>query len=225
MAPALGLPSASPFCIKLETWLKMAELPYEVRVVQGPPRSSNGKVPWVELGDGRRLADSGAIMATLAQERSVSLDAGLDERSRALAVAITRVLEDHLYWAVVCDRWRVSSHWAQTRVAYFGAQPVPLRWLVPAVARRGVLRALHGQGFGRLDDDAVIARARHDLGALAELLDDQEHWLGRPSSLDATAYAFLASAASPPFDGPLQRAVAQHSNLIAFIERMQQRWW
>ncbi len=28
-APAFGLPNASPFCMKLETWLRMAGLPFE----------------------------------------------------------------------------------------------------------------------------------------------------------------------------------------------------
>lgn len=47
--PCWGMPSTSPFCIKLESWLRMAGLAYEARVLKGPPRSPNGKVPYVEL--------------------------------------------------------------------------------------------------------------------------------------------------------------------------------
>lgn len=223
--PCWGMPSTSPFCIKLEAWLRMAGLPYEPRVLGGLPRSATRKIPYVELPDGRLLCDSGAIMATLGAERGVTLDDGLSERQQALCVAITRMLEDHLYWAVAWDRWVPAERWAITRVAYFGGLPAPLRWLAPPVARRGVLRALHGQGFGRMREDEIMARAARDLGALASLLEGPAHVLGRPSSVDATVYAFVLAALRPPWDGPLQRAAASHPPLVAFCERFEQRWW
>jgi glutathione S-transferase len=223
--PCWGLPSTSPFCIKLESWLRMSGLPFEARVLRGLPRSLTGKVPYVELSDGRLLADSGAIIETLTAERGVDLDAGLDERERAVATAVTRMLEDHFYWALAWDRWMVPAHWQETRVAYFARLPGPLRWLVPPLARRGVRRALHGQGFGRMSSEAILARAERDLVALAGLLGEQQALLGRPASLDATLYAFLVCALRPPFDGPLQRAAARHTNLVAFCERFERRWW
>ncbi|MDX1406576.1 MAG: Tom37 metaxin N-terminal-like domain-containing protein, partial [Saprospiraceae bacterium] len=48
---------------------------------------------------------------------------------RAIATAVTRMLEDHLYWAITWDRWMLDEHWALTRRAYFGWMPAPLRWL------------------------------------------------------------------------------------------------
>lgn len=223
--PCWGLSSTSPFCIKLESWLRMSGLPYEARVPTGLPRSPTGKIPYVELPDGRLLADSSAIIDALIAERGVALDAGLDVRARGLAVAVTRMLEEHFYWAIAWDRWVPPEHWAKTRVAYFGWLPGPLRWLVPPLARRSVFRALHGQGFGRMPDAMILARAERDLEALAGLLGDQEHLLGRPATVDATIYAFLVCGLRPPFDGPLQRAVARHANLTAFCERFERRWW
>jgi hypothetical protein len=43
-APAFGLPNASPFCMELETWLRMAGLPFELvndgmRLVKAPKKS------------------------------------------------------------------------------------------------------------------------------------------------------------------------------------------
>ena len=223
--PCWGMPSTSPFCIKLEAWLRMAGLPYEVRPLQGLPRSPTRKIPYVELPDGRLLADSGAIIDALTAERGVTLDDGLSERQRGLANAVTRMLEDHFYWALVWDRWMVPAHWAQTRVVYFGRLPPPLRWLVPPLVNRAVRRSLDGQGFGRIGEAAILARAERDLAALVGLLGDEEHLLGRPATVDATIYAFLVSALRPPFDGPLQRAAARHAALIAFCERFEARWW
>lgn len=223
--PCWGLPSSSPFSIKLESWLRMAGIAYEPRVLQSLPRSPTRKIPYVDLPDGRLVADSGVIIDTLTAERGVGLDAGLDERARGLATAVTRLLEDHFYWAIAWDRWVPPSHWAQTRVAYFGKLPGPVRWLVPPLVRRGILRALHGQGFGRMTDAAIMARVERDLDALSALLGEREHLLGRPASVDATLYAFLACALRPPFDGPLQRAVARHAGLVAYCERFERRFW
>ncbi|MCB9566016.1 MAG: glutathione S-transferase family protein [Myxococcales bacterium] len=222
--PCWGMPSTSPFCIKVEAWLRMAGLAYEARVIQGLPRSPTRKIPYVELADGRLIADSGVIIETLAAERGVDLDAGLDPRARGLATAITRLLEDHLYWAIAWDRWVPPAHWARTRVAYFGYLPGPLPWLVPPIARRGVRKALFGQGFGRMGEAAIVARAERDLAAVAALLGDEEHPLGRPAVVDATLYAFLVALLRPPFDGPLQRAAAAHPNLVAYCERFERRW-
>jgi glutathione S-transferase len=223
--PCWDMPSTSPFCIKLESWLRMAGLPYEVRALQGLPRSPTRKIPYVELPDGRLLADSGAIIDTLTAERGVTLDEGLSEQQRGLANAVTRMLEDHFYWALVWDRWMVPAHWAKTRVVYFGRLAPPLRWLVPAMVNRFVRRSLDGQGFGRIGEAAILARAERDLAALEGLLGDEEHLLGRPATVDATIHAFLVSALRPPFDGPLQRMVARHAALTTFCERFEARWW
>lgn len=223
--PCWGMPSTSPFCIKVETWLRMAELAYEPRVITGPPKSPNKKVPYVERPDGSVLADSGHIIATLTAGHGVMLDEGLDARQRADVLAITRMLEDHFYWAVAWDRWAIDEHWAQTKKAYFGTLPWPLPWLAPPFLRRSVLRSIDGQGFGRMTTEAIVARAQADLDALAVFLGNQEHMLGRPSSLDATVFAFLEAATSPPWDGPLKHAAERHDNLIRFRDAMKRRWF
>ncbi len=203
----------------------MVEIPYRAQVLRRPPRSSNGKVPYVELSDGTIVADSHAIIASLTASRGVILDDALGADLRAQVALLTRMLEDHFYWVVVWDRWAVAEHWPLTRQAYFGTLPVPLRWLVPPIARRGVRAALRGQGFGRMPGEAILERARQDLAVLSQVLGEREAFLGRASSVDATAYAFLSAALRPPFDGPLQHAVARHANLVAFCERMEQRLW
>ncbi|MCX4244169.1 glutathione S-transferase family protein [Paraliomyxa miuraensis] len=223
--PCWGAPSTSPFCIKLETWLRMAKIPYQARVLNRPPRSATGKVPYIERSDGSLLADSGAIIEALTAEHGVTLDEGLDARSQALQTAVTRMLEDHFYWVIAWDRWIIDAHWAQTRVAYFGALPWPMSTLVPAVLRGPMRRALHGQGFGRLTSEAILERTRRDLAALAELVGDGTAVLDRRSSVDAIAYAFLVAARCPPWNGPLQQAVAARPNLMAYCEAIERDYW
>lgn len=51
-APAFDLPNASPFCMRLETYLRMAALPFEIprfklQQFQGAPK---GKMPYIVDG-------------------------------------------------------------------------------------------------------------------------------------------------------------------------------
>ena len=62
--PAWGLPSPSPFGLKLEAYLRMADIPYECEYVQRMTDSPKRTVPWIQDGD-RVLADSGFIIEYL----------------------------------------------------------------------------------------------------------------------------------------------------------------
>lgn len=43
--PAFGLPNASPFCMKVETYLRMAGLPYEIARNADIRKRRKGKCP------------------------------------------------------------------------------------------------------------------------------------------------------------------------------------
>jgi hypothetical protein len=51
--PALDLPNASPFCMKLEIYLRMANLPYEIVLNADSRKAPKGKLPYIE--DGSKL--------------------------------------------------------------------------------------------------------------------------------------------------------------------------
>ena len=51
-----GIPNPSPFCTKVETYLRMAGIPYEVADAV-PPQAPKGKLPYITDG-GRKIADS-----------------------------------------------------------------------------------------------------------------------------------------------------------------------
>jgi len=46
-APAFGLPNASPFCMKLETYLRMAGLPFELVNSGDVMKAPNHKLPYI----------------------------------------------------------------------------------------------------------------------------------------------------------------------------------
>lgn len=69
--PALGLMNLSPFCMKVEVFLRLAGLPY--RCVDATPlRSPKGKLPVLRDG-GAVVCDSSAIVAHLQQRHAAQL--------------------------------------------------------------------------------------------------------------------------------------------------------
>lgn len=224
-APAFGLPNASPFCMKLETWLRMAGLEHRLDNRGDVFKAPKGKLPYVTV-DGQVIADSQLIVEELTRRHGVTLDAHLTPRQRAEATAFQRLFEENFYWAMVHTRWIDDAGWPLTRQAFFAGMPAPLRWVVPHLARRGLRAQLKGQGLGRHQPAEIIAIGCRDLTAVADFLGDQPYMLGeRPSTLDATAHAFLANLLWAPVDSPLRRHAQARPTLEAYCRRMQARYF
>ncbi|HLA34760.1 MAG TPA: glutathione S-transferase family protein [Rhodocyclaceae bacterium] len=223
--PAFGLPNASPFCLKLETYLRMVDLPYRNRYNGNVKRAPKGKLPYIE-DDGKSLADSGMIVDYLKSAYGDPLDRDLSTASRARGHAIRRLLEESLYWPLLYSRWVDEAGWALTRPAFFDALPLPLRKIVPRIVRAALREELLGQGMGRHTPDEIYRLGCADIDALAGLLGEQAYFLGdAPTSVDASAYAFFANILWTPLDSPLALCARQHPNLPAYCERMRARYW
>ncbi|HBG31746.1 MAG TPA: glutathione S-transferase [Gammaproteobacteria bacterium] len=217
--PAYGLSSASPFCMKVETWLRMTGLAYHP-LLGDPRKAPKGKLPYIEDGD-LKLGDSQLILDYLRAQYNVDPDAGLGAPQRALSMTITRMLEEHFYWVMLHGRWIDPQGWAVTREVFFGALPRPLREVVPRLVRRQLGRDLRGQGIGRHESPEIEAMGAEDMDALAILLGSRPFLLGdQAHSVDAVAHAFLAGTLAFPVDSLIKETVASHANLVAFVERM-----
>jgi len=201
--PAWGL-QPSPFCLKVETYLRLAGIAYRP-VPALPFRAPKGKLPVIVDGD-RKIADSSLIIAHLESSLGQPLDRGLTADQQALAHLIRRTCEESLYFVLLYARWVEPSGWAMTRPAFFGALPPGVRDLVAAMARRGVRAGLRGQGYGWHSGPEVYALGIADIDAVAAQLAPGRFVLGeRPTTIDATVYAFLFSIVAPPLDNPLKR--------------------
>jgi glutathione S-transferase len=205
---AWGSVDLSPFCVKLQTWLRMAGLPYEARVgdVRKMPKR---KLPAIEL-DGRVIGDSGLVIELLRQRHGDPLgDDALDSGTRAQARALRALLETELYFATAWFRWAGADFervYAPEIAAYARGMGVPglLAPLAVRGARRDVLR----------------------LAAVSDYLADKPFISGAaPHTLDATVFAFLHCLLVPPFASPLRDFAQTRANLVAYHERMLARCW
>ena len=215
-----SLPSASPFCGKMEAYFRLTGIEFERRDMSDPRKSPKGKLPFIRDGE-TVVADSGAIIAYLKGRYGDALDEHLSAGERATGLAFQRLIEEHLYFCIVQMRWIRPDNWERAKARYFSKFPVPLRWFVPGLVQKQVRRDLHGQGMGRHTDAEINAMAIEDLRAVSAHLGDNPYFMGTaPTSFDATAYGFLTNILRAPFDLPIQAEVDKLPNLAAYCERL-----
>jgi glutathione S-transferase len=214
----------SPFCIKLETYLRIAEIPYKTgKFARGD--APKGKIPYVHL-DGKFLGDSQLVIEELERrlvaENKPALDAGLSPRDAALARITRRAIEEGFYFNLAYLRWSEEDGFAAVRDEFKKLMP----GFVASLIRRGVRKKLDGQGTGRHSRDEVMAIGAADFEAIAELLGDRPFFLGdAPRVVDCTLYAFLESVLGFPVDSPIKARLAARPNLVAYRARIRERWW
>lgn len=225
---AWGIADGSPFCLKLESFMREAEIPFDVEPFnfrRSFRRAPKGKLPFIEDTDGTLIGDSSLIIALLSQRHGIDLDAPLTPQQAATAHACRRMLDEHLYWVMVYSRWLDEAGWPVIRQALFSRMPVLLQPIAAAVARRGVSKALHAHGIGRHSRATIYALGQQDVEALSRLLGDDRYFFAadRPTLLDLWAHAFIAEIIAPPIPSPLQSATIALGNLVAHCQRLQTR--
>lgn len=217
--PAFGEPSGSPFCVKAMILCDLAGIDWKPDFSGDPRKAPKGKLPVLRAGD-QIIPDSDQIRDYLEQEHGVDFDAGLDNAQRATSRAIIRMMEEHFYFAVVCDRWVDDANWPIVRETYFSMIPSPLRRFVTNGIRKGAFRDLSGQGMGRHSEEERLVRITKDLKALENLLDNQPYLFGdTPTAADATVVAMLSAALATPVATPIVNAIHNSETLNAYAER------
>lgn len=215
---SFGLPNASPFCFKLEAWMQLQGIDYEVVPTMDPRRAPKGKLPCIEDGD-RTVADSRHILEYLKRSRGKDPEAALSPAQRAEAHAFTRMAEEHLYWVLVYSRWIDPGGFAHMGKA-FARMPIPMRWIVPHVAVRNVRNQLHGQGLGRHSRDEIYAFGIEDVEALAARLEGDGFFHGEaPATVDTVLLATLANILWTPLRNPMVERARQLPSLDAYCRR------
>jgi glutathione S-transferase len=217
--PYFGLPDGSPFVIKAMLLLKFAGVEYtEDR--GGFGKAPKGKLPYIN-DDGLIVADSTFIRFHIEKKYGFDFDAGLTPEQGAVAWAIEKMCEEHLYFALLATRWLDDANFAKGPAQFFKAVPMPLRPIVQSLVRRKVEKTLKLQGFSRHTPAERDALAIADIDALATLIGDKAFLLGeKPCGADATVFAFVASVLTPVFDTQIRTAAERHPNLAAYKERI-----
>jgi glutathione S-transferase len=217
--PSFGLPDASPFIMKAEMLLKLAKLEYRTDH-RGFMKAPKGKLPYIVDG-GEIVADSTLIRLHIEKKYGIDFDHGLSPRDRGIAWSVEKMLEDHLYWVLVYWRWMNDANFERGPAHFFKRAPALIRPLAKRMVRGRVRKNLHAHGIGRHSEAEMTRMADRAWDALSNVLADRRYFMGdTPSGVDATAFAFIASALSKTFESPVHTKAQSVPNLLAYRDRM-----
>jgi glutathione S-transferase len=220
-----GIPNLSHFCCKLETYLRLTKIPYEM-VESIPPKAPKGKLPFIEDGD-KKIADSDLIIQHLIQTYGDQLDADLSPAQKGTSLAMKRLLEDHLFWITMYTRWQYSDeNWQVNKKAIFHTFPPFIRDVVASVFRILIRRQIYGHGIGRHSSEEIFQLGRDDLDALSDYLADKPYFMGdKPTSLDATAFGILINTLACPIESPVKEYARSKQNLVDYCQRLMSEYY
>ena len=211
--------------MKLETYLRMAKIPYQVENNFNMLKTPKGKVPYIE-DNGQCICDTGFIIEYLKKTYGDPLDQELNEEGKAIILAFRRLIEEHLYWPMIYARWMEEENWLKIKAFFFDDLPTAMKFIVPKVARKKVKDQLKGHGMGLHSPAEIYQLGNENLKALSNFLADKPYFMGeKPTSLDATAYSFLANIIQPPTPSPLKDFAMNLNNLVTYNNRIKEEYY
>lgn len=222
---SLGVIDPSPFVAKVILYMNIANIPYEaINGSDSLQKAPRGKLPFID-DNGKVIPDSYAIIKHLNEQYNVDINKHLSECEKAQAYLIERSLDEDFYWQLVYSRWHDDDAWAKTKTAFFDDMPIPLKWIIPGIARKSVIARIKKQGIALRDKEEIQALAKDTLNSLNTLLGDKNYFFGdKVSSLDISVYSTLSQLILSDTQYPLNDIATEYSQLVAFTQRFHEEF-
>ena len=218
-------PSLGHFVVKLETYLRMAKIPYEPCYSLTFDSGPKNKIPWIEY-NGITMGDSQLIIQYLNKELNIDLNKHLSLKDKATAWAIQKWLEEFTYWLNVHTKWCLfGDDFLQNMFKL----PIMLNFaLVKSYLKRMIRNITYTVGVGRHSNEEIAEMMKHDLRMLSELLGDKKFFMGNePCELDAAVFGQLVEYRwhTPEKCPGWQLLTGELTNLMDYIDRMKELYW
>ncbi|XP_050688110.1 failed axon connections-like isoform X3 [Eriocheir sinensis] len=225
------LPSLSPYCLKVETWLRLAALRYENVDHKMKYKSKKGQLPFVEV-NGEEIADSAIIIKELGTRYNTDLDGSLTAEQRNVAHATISMIENHFAWVV--KSWRTKNPAGMLGAYKMDLQqitekkwPKPVLEFIFKLKFRRAAKKVRAHGIGVHKPEEIEEFGHNDLMVLSDLLGDKPFFFGdSPTSLDVVAFANLAQVAfmDKEVTYSLRDWMTENcANLVEFCNRVKER--
>ncbi|XP_078695093.1 failed axon connections homolog [Branchiostoma floridae x Branchiostoma belcheri] len=217
--PVKAIPCLTPFGMKLETYLRMADIPHET--IYGRSMGPKGKIPWIEY-NGEAMGDSGLILEFLNREKGVDLNQSLSAADKAVSRAFTKMVEENTYWGLSQYRWIDNFDKLQ--------ELFEVPWIVMIFLRRArsnTRQKLMAHGIGRHSREQIEGIIEKDLKAISDFLGTKPYLMGEePTEVDAAVFGQLSEIVWTTSGSYLHRIVTVDCpNLLAYCNRIKDRYW
>lgn len=218
--PLYGLPTHSPFTLKLATWMRLAGVPHEVVHEDDPRKGPKKKSPWVEDGD-LTLGDSELVIKHLRATRGADLDGWLTPEQHASARCLRLAFEGQ-FGQIFDYAWFVRPEgWRWMKAHFDVVIPRLLRPLLLPIIRKDFVSSAWVAGIGRHSEVEIDAFARENIDDAARLLGDGPFLFGeQPCTADCSVFGFLALVRWLPVDNAIKEHLLAHENLLSWLDRM-----
>ena len=124
------------------------------------------------------------------------------------------------------SRWVKADTWLVISEAFFNELPMFLKWFLPNMLRKGVVKTLARQGFGRHNESELLTEADEHFSALSVLLGENDYFFGdKPSSFDAVAYSALCEFISVDFFNSFNQQARKYENLVQYCHRIEAKYY
>ncbi|XP_046584337.1 failed axon connections homolog isoform X1 [Haliotis rubra] len=211
-------PSLSPFVIKLETYLRMAKIPYQN--VHALAFSSKGKLPFLTY-NGLEVADTSLCIQYVNQKFGVDFNKDLSPSDKALAHAMQVMVDEHTFWFLILIRWRFDNDKSlilkSSKLGRFTT------WMLT----RSLNQQTWSQGLGRHTEEEVTEMFKKDLQSLSDFIGTKKFLMGdKPCEEDCAVFGHLSLFYFQFFGTRHETLIKdKYPNLAAYCERMKDTYW
>ncbi|XP_041361352.1 failed axon connections homolog [Gigantopelta aegis] len=210
-------PSISPFVIKLETYLRMANIQY--KPVYDRQMSTKGKIPWIEYNEDK-IADSQLSIEYLNTKFDINLNSNLDSMELAIGRAFSKMAEENLYWYLVLQRSTYDKHNTIFR-------EVGLNSFIIKILRWKASKASYYHGIGRHTETETTSIMEKDVKAISDFLGRKKFFMGdAPSEVDCVMFGQLSQFVWQMPGSQGEKCITEkYKNIEEYCVRMRDLYW
>jgi glutathione S-transferase len=223
---AKDFPNYSPFCAKLEAYLKFSGLEYESIATMNLKNSPTKTFPYVEL-DNKLVGDSNLIIDELIQVHGDLVDNWLTKEQRIVGDGVKSILENDFVRYVIYYRWIDPVGLPQFFDRVFARSHKLVKLVVGGLLAKRVGKKLGGfNGVMNYTSAQRLILAAKSLDTVNAILGDKEYLFGdKPSSYDAILFGIFGTLALTDIEMDLKCLSLKYPTLVGHSQNILNKYF